>query len=148
MPRKLREAATERVFIDTNLFLRYLTNDQPRHADQVEKLLRRAAAGKVILTTHVLIIAEIVWTLTSFYKTPREEVKDKIVAILNTDGIQVENTNLILQAALTFAEKNVDFIDAYTAAWCATNVVPVVCTFDQAHFKRLSGIVPKLPTEI
>ena len=148
MPRKLRETAIERVFIDTNLFLRYLTNDQPQQADQVEKLLRRAAAGKVALVTNVLVIAEIVWTLTSFYKIPREEVKDKVVAILNTDGIEVENTNLILQAALAFAEKNVDFIDAYTAAWCSANTVPVVCTFEQAHFKRLTGVVSKLPNEV
>jgi predicted nucleic-acid-binding protein len=148
MPRKLREAPAERVFIDTNLFLRYLTNDQPEHADQVEKLLRRAAAGKVTLVTHVLVIAEIVWTLSSFYKLSREDIRDKIVAILNTDGIVIENANLILQAALTFADRNVDFIDAYTAAWCAAHAVPTVCTFDQAHFKRLLGVEPKLPSAI
>jgi predicted nucleic acid-binding protein len=32
----------ERVFADTNLFLRYLTNDVPDQADAVERLLRRA----------------------------------------------------------------------------------------------------------
>ena len=34
----------ERVFADTNLFLRYLTNDVPAQADAVEELLRQAAA--------------------------------------------------------------------------------------------------------
>lgn len=148
MPRKLRETATERIFVDTNLFLRYLTNDQPQQADEVEQLLRRAAAGKVRLVTHVLVIAEIVWTLASFYKVSRDAIKHKVIAILNTDGLEVESAGLILQAALAFAEKNVDFIDAYTAAWCSENLVPVVCTFDQNHFKRLMGVSAKLPIEV
>lgn len=148
MPGKLRDAAGERVFIDTNLFLRYLTNDQPKMADEVEKLLRRAAAGRIRLVTHVLVIAEIVWTLSSFYKLAHEDIRDKVIAIINTDGIEVENAGLILQAAIAFAEKNVDFIDAYTAAWCAANAVPAVCTFDHSHFKRLAGVVAKSPNEV
>jgi uncharacterized protein len=37
----------ERAFIDTNLFLRYLTNDIPEQADRVEELLQRAALGEI-----------------------------------------------------------------------------------------------------
>jgi len=40
---------TERAFIDTNLFLRYLTNDIPEEADRVENLLERAEAGELTL---------------------------------------------------------------------------------------------------
>jgi predicted nucleic-acid-binding protein len=148
MPRKLREATSNRVFIDTNLFLRYLTNDQPKMADEVEKLLRRAAAGRVTLVTHVLVMTEIVWTLASFYKVSREDIRDKVIAIVNTDGLEVENAGLILQAAIAFADKNIDFIDAYTSAWCAVNLVPSVCTFDQSHFKRLAGVVANLPKDV
>ena len=56
----------ERVFADTNLFLRYLTDDVPEQADAVERLFRRAAAGEMALVTNGLVIAEIVWTLESF----------------------------------------------------------------------------------
>ena len=42
----------ERLFADTNLFLRYLTNDIPQQADAVETLLRRAAAGEVTFAGH------------------------------------------------------------------------------------------------
>jgi predicted nucleic acid-binding protein len=33
-------------FIDTNLFIRYLTNDDPQKADRVDRLLEQAAKGK------------------------------------------------------------------------------------------------------
>jgi len=36
----------ERVFADTNLFLRYLTNDVPAQADGVNSLLEQAERGE------------------------------------------------------------------------------------------------------
>ena len=41
----------ERVFADTNLFLRYLTNDVPEQADVVERVLQMAAQNQI--TPHV-----------------------------------------------------------------------------------------------
>jgi uncharacterized protein len=58
----------ERLFADTNLFLRYLTNDIPAQADAVEALLQRAEQEEILLVTNALVMAEIVWTLESFYK--------------------------------------------------------------------------------
>ena len=70
----------ERWFADTNLFLRYLTNDIPAQADAVEVLLQRAEQGEVLLITNALVMAEIVWTLESFYKLPKAEVEEKVLA--------------------------------------------------------------------
>lgn len=41
----------ERWFADTNLFLRYLTDDVPEQADAVEELLNRAKRGELTLLT-------------------------------------------------------------------------------------------------
>ena len=79
----------ERVFADTNLFLRYLTNDVPAQADAVEHLLHRAAAGEIILVTNTLVVAEIIWTLESFYRLTKDDIQAKILAILNTVGLEV-----------------------------------------------------------
>ncbi len=48
-------------FIDTNLFIRYLTNDDPVKAERVELLLKEAAAGKVRLVTAEMVMAEVVY---------------------------------------------------------------------------------------
>ncbi len=60
-------------------------------------------------------MAEIVWTLESFYHLEREEIREKIVAILNTKGLKVADGTLALQAIHGYVELNVDFIDAITA---------------------------------
>ena len=45
-------------FADTNLFLRYLTNDVPAQADAVERLFRRAARGEWALITDNMKLTE------------------------------------------------------------------------------------------
>jgi len=130
----------ETCFADTNLFLRFLTNDLPAQADKVERLLHRARDGEVKLVTTGLVIAEIVWTLESYYQISKSEIQDKVLAILNTPGLDVENADLLLQAAVMYAEKNVDFIDAFNAAWMRERGVKSVATFDARHYSRLDSV--------
>jgi predicted nucleic-acid-binding protein len=135
----------ELAFADTNLFLRYLTDDVPAQADLVEALLRRASKGQVALVTTGLVVAEIVWTLESFYRLSKKDIQAKVLAILNTDGLNVADSDLVLQAIGIYAEKNVDFIDAYNAAWMLKHNVNMVYTFDQKHFSRFDGIAAAEP---
>lgn len=132
-------------FIDTNILLRYLRNDLPEQADAVEALLKRAAAGNISLATNVMVIAELVWTCESFYKLSKQEIRDKVLMILNTPGLQAENHDLLLQATLLYADQNIDFIDAYNGCWSKGQKIPLVFTFDQRHYKRIPGIMAKVP---
>jgi predicted nucleic-acid-binding protein len=135
----------ERVFADTNLFLRYLTNDVPEQADSVERILQMAAEDQVVLVVNGLIVAEIVWTLESFYRLTRVSIAEKVRAILNTPGIEVTDGDLVLQAVADYADKNVDFIDAYNGAWLLAQGMSVALTFDQLHFSRLDGVTARVP---
>lgn len=139
---------TERIFVDTNIFLRYLTNDVPEKADAVEKLLRRAGTGQVRLVTNSLVIAEIVWTLASFYHLSKINIQEKVRAILNTPGIEIVDASLVDLAAKWYAEKNVDFIDAYNAAWMQLHGLQLACTFDRKHFSRFENLTVVPPVEV
>jgi predicted nucleic acid-binding protein len=130
----------ERVFADTNLFLRYLTNDIPEQADAFEGMLRRAVAGELALVTNSMVIAEIVWTLESYYHLAPADIQSKILALLNTPGVEVVDGDLVFQALLSYVEKNVDFIDAFNAAWMINQNILTACTFDRKHFARFEGL--------
>jgi predicted nucleic-acid-binding protein len=145
MPERWLKVEPERVFADTNLFLRYLTNDVPTQADAVEQLLHRASAGEIVLVINSLVIAEIVWTLESYYGLARDSVKSKILAILNTPGVETAEGDLLLQAISWYADQNTDFIDAFNAAWMVKNNVDRIYTFDQKHFNRFEGMAVEVP---
>lgn len=134
------EEARQRAFVDTNVLLRFLTNDVVEQADAVERLFRRAAAGEVVLVTNTVVIAEIVWTLTRFYKQPREVIHDAVISLLNLPGLEVAEADLLLEAISAFAQKNVSFIDAYNGAWLTRQGLADAYTFDRRHYSRLPGI--------
>ena len=132
-------------FADANLFLRYLTNDVPKQADAVERLLDAAERGDVRLVTNAMVIAELVWVFLSFYKLPKDTIKAYLLGILHTPGLDVADRDLVLQALAWFVEKNVDFIDAYTAAWMQEHDLTTIATFDTSHFKHFEQLTVKVP---
>ena len=112
----------------------------------VEALLQRAEQGEVLLLTNALVLAELVWTLESFYKLPKTEVEEKVLAVLNTPGLEVVDGELVLQVVVWYVEKNVDFMDAYNATWMNRQGLQTVCTFDQKHVARFEGITVVVPS--
>lgn len=133
------------VFADTNLFLRYLTNDDLKQANAVERVLDRAKNGELVLFTHPLIIAEIIWALSKVYHLDRHAIRRRILAIINTAGIRVESEHLVTQALDLHVNKNIDFIDAYSIHWMKAQDIETAYTFDQRHFSRASDIMVKVP---
>jgi len=92
-------------FVDTNVFIRFLTNDVPQKADACEKIFKRAIEKKESLFTTELLIAEIIWVLESFYKLKKEEIRNKLEKILNTPNLMYPNKNLILIALTLYTKK-------------------------------------------
>lgn len=137
----------ERLFAGTDLFLRYLTNDVPSQADAVEVLLHRAAAGEIVLVANSLVIAEIVWALELYYGQPRDSIKKKILAILNTPGLETVDADILLQAISWYADKNMDFLDALNAAWLLAQGLTAAVTFGHKHGPGIEGVTVHVPEE-
>jgi predicted nucleic-acid-binding protein len=128
------------LFVDTNIFLRFLTNDDPEKAQRAEALFKKAVAGKVTLRTSVLVVAEMVWTLESFYGLARDDIAEKIGKILNTPNLSCETSAIVLEALDLYADKNVDFIDAYHGVILRGADEVRVVTYDRKHFKRMEWL--------
>ncbi|MFZ5897728.1 MAG: PIN domain-containing protein [Bacillota bacterium] len=83
-----------------------------------------------------LVVAEIVWVLSSFYKYAKSQIAVTLISFLGADGIYAENPALLIQALQDMAEKNVDFADAYLAALARTQKESI-CSFDN-NFEKLN----------
>lgn len=132
-------------FIDTNLFIRYLTNDEPALADRVEKLLDDAAAGDAQLITTELVIAETVWVLESSYKLKNREVAPLIRGILATPGLEVTNADQISRALMLYELQNIDFVDASITVFMEKQGIADIYSYDKKHLARVKGINRKEP---
>lgn len=132
-------------FVDTNLFIRYLTNDDPVKADRVEKLLNEAAAGKIKLVSAEMVMAEIVWVLESYYGLKNLEIGKMIKAILATPGLEVINGPLVERALEYYLSYKIDFIDGYIAAVMSRKNIKEIFSYDKKHLSRIESIQRKEP---
>ncbi|MHB1345810.1 MAG: PIN domain-containing protein [Thermoleophilia bacterium] len=124
------------VFVDTNVFLRYLTNDVPEQAAAAEKLFRQASAGTVQLVTNTMVVAELVWVMESYYRLAKPETQQRALAVATMEGLDVPGVDVVVQALLDYVDKNVDYIDAYNAAWARHRAIESIATFDTTHLSR------------
>lgn len=130
----------KRAVIDTNLLVRYLTEDDPAKANEVKRLLLRAAQDEVRLLIPSVVIAELVWVLQSFYKLERGEITPLLNAILQTHGVEVSDKSVVSRAVVLYRDSAMDFIDAWIVAFAEGAEVRSIYTFDRKHFKSIDGI--------
>jgi len=126
-------------FLDTNIFIRFLTDDVPEKADACEEIFRKAIEKQETLFTTDLVIAEIVWVLESFYELPKNEIQDKVEKILNTPNLICPHKDLILSALIIYSEKNIDYIDAYNALILKENGIKELYSYDK-HYDRIDWL--------
>ena len=131
-------------FIDTNLFIRYLTEDDPVQTDAVEKLFIRIKEGKEAVQTSVLVIVEIVWVLESIFKKSKHEIKEMIQKIINTPNLLVENRDSLVQGLEIYAQKNIDFVDAYHAVFLKSAGESIIYSFNQ-DFDKIEWVERREP---
>ena len=124
------------IFIDTNIFIRFLTDDVPEKADACERIFRQAVEKKETLFTTEMVMAEIIWVLESYYELRKEDISDKMEKILNTTNLLCPNKNLILNALTLYVKENIDYIDAFNALVLKNKQIETLYSYDK-HYDRL-----------
>lgn len=124
------------LWVDANVVLRFLTGDPPEMAAKALELMSRAEKGDIGLRVSHLVVAEIVWVLSSFYRYDKSRIAETLISFLGADGIYAENPAFLIQALQDMAGKNVDFVDAYLAALTRAQEESI-CSFDN-DFEKLN----------
>jgi predicted nucleic acid-binding protein len=127
-------------FIDTNIFLRYLTKDDPPKYDKCREIFKKAIEGKIELATSGIVIAELIWTLLSYYKVPKADVVEKISIIVSTKNLYIPDKDIIADALLLYSRKNIDYIDAYNAVFMKYNDFTEIYSYDE-DFDLIGDII-------
>ena len=113
--------------VDTNVLVRHLTGDPPAQARRASAFL---SAGHVLLLADV-ILAELVYVLSSYYGRPRDEVARAARALLALPSIAVRDPLLLHRAIELFESERFAFHDAYLVAAAERTGVGRVASFDR-----------------
>lgn len=131
-----------RVFLDSNILLRYLVPENPTSYSTCSNIIRASENGQIEPYISNIVIQEIIYTLMKVYKFD----KNKVLAWLS-DLVKLRNLVLIEKtntpkALGLYRKYNIKFGDCLIAAQVPENVI--LCTYDTdfAKIPHLNSLPP------
>lgn len=124
--------------VDTNLIVRYLTQDHERHARAAGKLFDACDRGDVVIVILPVVLAECVFVLESFYRHPRGDIASALGRLISSPGVEMGEVTVYLDALKRYKGAKAQFVDCVIAATAAAKDVPVA-TFDH-DFRKFADV--------
>ena len=133
-------------FLDTNIIIRYLTQDDEAKAARALALLLRVERGQERVATSPMVIFEAVFILEKSYRTPRRIIRERLDKILSARGLELSNKGVYRAALDLYATTNVSFADPYNASFMRHGGLTEIYSWD-SDFDKLAGIVRVEPEQ-
>lgn len=118
--------------LDTNLLVRYLTQDDPRQAAIAAREIEAAAEQGETLLIQPLVLCELVGVLESAYKLPKADILAALGQILKTAQFEIADRDAVAHALADSRGGRGDFSDHYLGRANAAGGAPVTLIFDKA----------------
>jgi len=124
------------VFVDTNVFLRFILGDVAQ-TERARKIFNEAIMSHVKLHTSTIVIFEIYWVLKSSYDFFGNDLKQKLIQVLQLT-VEFENHELLVEAINQMDKYNFDLEDSYNFIYAKTLGVNEFETFDQKLLRKFN----------
>lgn len=123
------------VTVDTNVWVRYLTNDDELQAHRALMLLEQSDAVFVPKT----VLLELEWVLRAVYEIKPAVIHRSLLHILGLPKVVAESVGQVA-AALDFYAEGFDFADALHLA--SADTTQAIYTFDERFVRKAKHAVP------
>ena len=133
-----------RFLLDTNVIIRFLTQDDATQLEKAKRLFGAAESGKCELLLRPWIVAEAIYVLRDVYGLKdRAQVAGLLRRFVQASGIVTEGHDYVLDALTRYEKKNVDFAEALLAAEAAAlGVRPASFDRDLDKFSDVKRLEP------
>ena len=128
-------------FLDTNILLRHLMNDDPVQSPASLALIEAIEQRRVTAWTSDLVIAEVVFVLANkrTYNLSREAIRDLLLPLINLAGLKLPRKRLYKRIFELYTTLPIDYIDCFHAALVERWRPAELYSFD-TDFDRILGI--------
>jgi len=126
-------------FLDANVIIHFLTREDGDKPERSLALLSKVENREETVETSDLVIAEVVWFLSTRQGLRPRRVCDLLVPLLAIDTIRLPDKALLERALNLYGKSGIDFVDAYNAVWMRKRGIDRIYSYD-TDFDKVSGI--------
>lgn len=121
--------------LDTNVLVRYLTQDDPKQAPLATQLIESLSAEAPGFVSHVVLV-ETVWVLEACYGANAVRIATVMETLLNVESIVVDEAEVVWRALRQFKQRGGDFADGLVSALARRAGCETIYSFDRGAAKR------------
>lgn len=97
--------------LDTNILVRYLTQDDPGQSRKAAREIEKGLSGGRMFFIADIVMCELVWVLETAYGYGRREIVPVLENILRTRQFQFANKDLLWKSLADYRNEKGDFAD-------------------------------------
>ncbi len=117
--------------LDTNVLIRYLTQDHEAQARKATLLIEKELSQESPGVISLVCLAEVVWVLESCYQQEKSAVESVLRGLLSARQLVVEQAGVAWRALMKFSHGAADFSDSLIMASAEHHGCSRVMTFDR-----------------
>jgi predicted nucleic-acid-binding protein len=121
--------------LDTNVLVRYLTQDDPAQARRANALIAEQVAVDARCYLSPVVLCELTWVLREAYDQSKADLLRTLDLILATRQFEIGDKDLVREAVEAFRAGRADFADYVIGAMAGRSGCDETVTFD----RRLRG---------
>jgi predicted nucleic-acid-binding protein len=102
--------------LDTNILVRYFTQDDPAQSKKATEIIERSLTEQNPGFVSLVTMVETVWVLSSVYGLSNYEIAAAVEGMLQSDTLVLQNEQEVFTAAATLKSGHGGFADALVGA--------------------------------
>lgn len=125
--------------IDANVILRFLLADDEKQFLKAKGFIQKLEYGEEEALLTEIVFAEVVWVLHKVYDIPRAEISEKLLKLINYNGIKtILNKEVFVESISLYPAHSMDIQDIFLGVLAKTKGCPII-TFDKTDFRKLEA---------
>ncbi len=121
--------------LDTNVIVRYVTQDDARQSAAASKLFERVLTAERPGFVGLIILCEVAWVLADCYGADKARIAAVIEGLLGTRQLVVEEAEVVWKALRAWEKSSAGFTDLLLGQVLRAHGCEKIVTFDKAAAK-------------
>lgn len=131
--------------LDSNIWIRYLVRDNEASFQSCSALFTSMEKGNIRPYISTIILLEIYWVLTSYYKIKKKEAQKDIEKICATRGLVIVEKTDFRRAFALHKKTGVKLADCLIATQVGKGIA--LCTYDR-EFAKIPSVRSMTPAQV
>ena len=107
--------------LDTNIIIRYLTQDDPEQSKSAEYIIETELDSKKQGFISLIVLIEVIWVLKTCYQQSKPELSHIVESLLTTKQLIIEKSDHAYKALRIWQKGTGDYSDALIAVLSQEN---------------------------